>query len=1018
MSLFQGMCFWIEVAEPNLHCRPRMLKDIEAHGGTICTDLAVATVAVLQHQQQAAHSLSRSLSVRTVSWCWVVRSAYAQTLLPYEDQINQPWPSVSIPGSAGCKVTVTGFLGSFRHIVLDLLQCMGVEVQKNMHLPVITHIVAVDVHDQKSAKLCAARLPEHQHKISIININWLYDSIRAWSVQPAGPYTGNPPEDTVPATPVDASDDPPGLAPALPAVPAQPNFQAALPSAADAVALLPNGHHLPASNGSLPPSGLQVVDAMASTGKLVQELNVHSEQQHRITTAEEVPIGEAMQPQWSGATLPAAARTLPSRVLSDTNDSKPHLPSRTRKSTQSMNTAKTSRPGFTGEALEGGHIPHASSTPGQGMPLNAIGPASVPPGTGAIARTALAELDTAAAQLSAYRATETAKLGRAGSGLPNAVTPEPQMVLPDAAETVETWHERAAPKVPGATHANAASMPKPARRRLAAAPAAAAASVPQPARRRPVADHAKAAAIAASRKADAEAASENEAGDGAQGDVAVPAKAVVRRAAAASAGPGAQCDSGKESNGSGSHLQRRALAKPGSAAVEAGQTAKQRRPAEEPVSRKRTASSNKQRPQNASKNVIVPARWQDVIGRSVQVPFDDQLFEGKVVSYDRRAKFFKIKFADGDSEERAHHELEAVLLPESDAQLPAAREAEDPGLAGPSGKARPLIVEPFHRGPEGQSAMARHSAASMKRSSKANKPGNRGSSGAPGTARAALKEGRENEQRPAKRAKTVQPKPTSPLIPGQYKDLGICIALSGLHTEEQDSAAAMLRGMKVHCLTGLQSHSWCAGVTHVVAPALVRNRKIVAAMAAGNWLLHTSFLDACRTSKSLVQEADHELHACHSGIIQPGAPSHWRRRQKELEHGAFHELQVLIAPGADEEANLRAGDLAMLVLAGGGTVLAQRGASFSSLVASQCNAGAAGQAGVAIFQPSGKHAQDKARLRRAGIPCMQPLFLIEWVTHPWSDLKSHFAAQDKIPARLLSLMEQRSIAQAAMSPSI
>ncbi|KAK9864191.1 hypothetical protein WJX84_006137 [Apatococcus fuscideae] len=739
MSLFQGMCFWIEVAEPNLHCRPRMLKDIEAHGGTICTDLAVATVAVLQHQQQAAHSLSRSLSVRTVSWCWVVRSAYAQTLLPYEDQINQPWPSVSIPGSAGCKVTVTGFLGSFRHIVLDLLQCMGVEVQKNMHLPVITHIVAVDVHDQKSAKLCAARLPEHQHKISIININWLYDSIRAWSVQPAGPYTGNPPEDTVPATPVDASDDPPGLAPALPAVPAQPNFQAALPSAADAVALLPNGHHLPASNGSLPPSGLQVVDAMASTGKLVQELNVHSEQQHRITTAEEVPIGEAMQPQWSGATLPAAARTLPSRVLSDTNDSKPHLPSRTRKSTQSMNTAKTSRPGFTGEALEGGHIPHASSTPGQGMPLNAIGPAS-----------------------------------------------------------------------------------------------------------------------------------------------------------------------------------RRALAKPGSAAVEAGQTAKQRRPAEEPVSRKRTASSNKQRPQNASKNVIVPARWQDVIGRSVQVPFDDQLFEGKVVSYDRRAKFFKIKFADGDSEERAHHELEAVLLPESDAQLPAAREAEDPGLAGPSGKARPLIVEPFHRGPEGQSAMARHSAASMKRSSKANKPGNRGSSGAPGTARAALKEGRENEQRPAKRAKTVQPKPTSPLIPGQYKDLGICIALSGLHTEEQDSAAAMLRGMKVHCLTGLQSHSWCAGVTHVVAPALVRNRKIVAAMAAGNWLLHTSFLDACRTSKSLVQEADHELHACHSGIIQPGAPSHWRRRQKELEHGAFHELQVLIAPGADEEANLRAGDLAMLVLAGGG----------------------------------------------------------------------------------------------------
>lgn len=128
--------------------------------------------------------------------------------------------------------------------------------------------------------------------------------------------------------------------------------------------------------------------------------------------------------------------------------------------------------------------------------------------------------------------------------------------------------------------------------------------------------------------------------------------------------------------------------------------------------------------------------------------------------------------------------------------------------------------------------------------------------------------------------------------------------------------------------------------------------------------------------------------------------------------------QVLIAPGADEGAGLRAGDLAVLVLAGDGAVLAQRGASFSSLVASQCNANAAGKADVAIFHPNGKHAQEKAKLRKAGIPCMNPIFLIEWVTHPWSDLKPHFAAQDKIPPSLLSLMEQRSIAQAAMSQSI
>ena len=128
--------------------------------------------------------------------------------------------------------------------------------------------------------------------------------------------------------------------------------------------------------------------------------------------------------------------------------------------------------------------------------------------------------------------------------------------------------------------------------------------------------------------------------------------------------------------------------------------------------------------------------------------------------------------------------------------------------------------------------------------------------------------------------------------------------------------------------------------------------------------------------------------------------------------------QVLIAPGADEGANLRSGDLAMLVLAGGGKVLAERRASLSSLVASQCKAGAAGKAGVAIFHPTGKHAQERARLRLAGILCLEPLFLVEWVTHPWSDLKSHLDGQGKIPAQLLSLMEQRCIAQAAMSQSI
>lgn len=81
------------------------------------------------------------------------------------------------------------------------------------------------------------------------------------SVGHAGPYKGNPPEDAVPATPVDASDNPAAPARALAAAPAQPNFQPAMPSATGPV--LPAGHLLPACNGSLPPSSLQVKSQLA-----------------------------------------------------------------------------------------------------------------------------------------------------------------------------------------------------------------------------------------------------------------------------------------------------------------------------------------------------------------------------------------------------------------------------------------------------------------------------------------------------------------------------------------------------------------------------------------------------------------------------------------------------------------------------------------------------------------------------------------------------------------------------------
>ena len=59
--------------------------------------------------------------------------------------------------TAAYGVSITAFQGMQRQILLDMLRCMGVGVQKQMHMGSATHIVAQDVDDKVSAKLKVTR---------------------------------------------------------------------------------------------------------------------------------------------------------------------------------------------------------------------------------------------------------------------------------------------------------------------------------------------------------------------------------------------------------------------------------------------------------------------------------------------------------------------------------------------------------------------------------------------------------------------------------------------------------------------------------------------------------------------------------------------------------------------------------------------------------------------------------------------------------------------------------------------
>ena len=135
----------------------------------------------------------------------------------------------------------------------------------------------------------------------------------------------------------------------------------------------------------------------------------------------------------------------------------------------------------------------------------------------------------------------------------------------------------------------------------------------------------------------------------------------------------------------------------------------------------------------------------------------------------------------------------------------------------------------------------------------------------------------------------------------------------------------------------LEFRRWDARVTHVVAPELRRGAKTLGAMAAGNWLLSTSFLTASAAARCLVEpvraraatpalhkawvlvhsscrtcvagmhsqgwckralrlmcglQDEHELDAHGLPTVSEAAPRHWRLRAQQGKILAFDSLRV------------------------------------------------------------------------------------------------------------------------------
>ncbi|XP_048190944.1 DNA topoisomerase 2-binding protein 1 [Perognathus longimembris pacificus] len=125
--------------------------------------------------------------------------------------------------------------------------------------------------------------------------------------------------------------------------------------------------------------------------------------------------------------------------------------------------------------------------------------------------------------------------------------------------------------------------------------------------------------------------------------------------------------------------------------------------------------------------------------------------------------------------------------------------------------------------------------------------------------------------------------------------------------------------------------------THIIVGHPLRNEKFLASMAAGKWVLHRSFMEACRTAGHFVQEEDYEWGS--SGILDAvgsvteqqrrlaRAAVRWRKAIQDRQRaggteGAFSGWKVILHVEHSREAGFK-----RLLQSGGAKVLCGHAAS-------------------------------------------------------------------------------------------
>ena len=253
------------------------------------------------------------------------------------------------------------------------------------------------------------------------------------------------------------------------------------------------------------------------------------------------------------------------------------------------------------------------------------------------------------------------------------------------------------------------------------------------------------------------------------------------------------------------------------------------------------------------------------------------------------------------------------------------------------------------------------------------------------------------------------------------------LALSGMRSKARAAVtkqAARIAMEVVDC-----PKQWHASVTHLITPHLGRSEKVLAAMAAGVWILHRGWVRDSAKKKRQVDESNYFAQSNAPDVVDENAAEFWRRRRVEGGRGAFApQATGALRATFHDACNIRTPSkdtLSRIFEAGGGTVVPWG----KEALGEGEGEGGQGPVDFAVIHPDimeipmefgdpstgagGSHPVLEG-LARKGVPMVSEAFIIEWLALPHKDL----CTEDHVlrggnginfePKRLRELMRSRA----------